>query len=60
MTSNVSERICELDMEVIVSEDDNTVYVKLSGFDNLEDADSYATYLVDHLPLMLFETKVVH
>lgn len=50
----------ELDMEVIVSEQDATVYVKLTGFDNLETADTYASFLVDHLPLMLFESQVVH
>lgn len=50
----------KLDLEVIVSEDDATVYVKLSGFEDLESADDYASYLVKHLPLMLFETKVLH
>jgi len=50
----------ELDMEVIVSEDDNTVYVKLEGFDNIEDADQYAIFLQQNLPLMLFESQVVH
>jgi hypothetical protein len=50
----------ELDMEVIVSEDDNTVYVKLEGFDNVEDADQYAIFLQENLPLMLFESQVVH
>jgi hypothetical protein len=48
-----------LNLEVIVSEDDKTVYVKLTGFDNIESADEYASYLVDKLPLMLFETQVM-
>jgi hypothetical protein len=60
MIPTSTEDVNKLDLEVIVSEDDATVYVKLTGFDNLEDADSYATYLVDRLPLMLFETKVLH
>ncbi len=60
MTQPTSAEMCELDMEVILSEDDKTVYVKLTGFDNVEDADKYASYLVEHLPLLLFETKVVH
>lgn len=50
----------QLDLEVIVSEDDAAVYVKLTGFEDLESADSYATYLVDTLPLMLFQTQVLH
>lgn len=50
----------ELDLEVIVSEEDATVYVKLTGFEDLESADSYASFLVSNLPLMLFESKVMH
>ena len=60
MTQVSSPEICELDLEVILSEDDKTVYVKLTGFDNVEDADNYASYLVENLPLMLFESKVMH
>lgn len=50
----------KLDLEVIVSEDDTAVYVKLTGFDNLEDADNYANHLTEHLPLMLFESEIRH
>lgn len=55
-----TEQPTELNMEVIVSEDDATVYVKLTGFDDVESADQYASYLADKLPLLLFETKVMH
>lgn len=50
----------QLDLEVIVSEEDNSVYIKLTGFDDIIAADSYAEYLVDALPLLLFETEVLH
>jgi hypothetical protein len=50
----------QLNLEVIVSEDDKTVYVKFTGFENLEEADTYATYLTDNLPLMLFESEIKH
>jgi hypothetical protein len=56
-TSNISRT--ELDMEIIVSED-TSVYVKLTGFENLADADSYADYLTKNLPLLLFESEVIH
>jgi hypothetical protein len=46
-------------MEIIVSED-TSVYVKLTGFENLADADSYADYLTKNLPLLLFESEVIH
>jgi len=56
--SNIQRQ--ELDMEVIVSEQDATIYVKLTGFDDIETADNYASFLVNHLPLMLFESQVIH
>lgn len=56
--SNIAKQ--ELDMEVIVSQDDAAVYVKLTGFEDLETADTYAAFLVNHLPLMLFESTVLH
>lgn len=49
-----------LDLDVFVSEEDNSVYVKLSGFDTIEEADNYADYLVDTLPLLLFESEIKH
>jgi hypothetical protein len=56
--SNIAKQ--ELDMEVIVSQDDAAVYVKLTGFEDLATAGTYASFLVDHLPLMLFESTVLH
>lgn len=56
----VNENATKLAMEVIVSEEDTTVYIKLSGFDDIDDADKYADYLTENLPLMLFQTQVVH
>jgi hypothetical protein len=50
----------QLNLEVIVSEEDNSVYVKFIGFDTIEEADEYATYLTDTLPLLLFESQVKH
>jgi hypothetical protein len=50
----------QLNLEVIVAEEDNSVYVKFIGFGTLEEADEYATYLTDHLPLLLFESQVKH
>lgn len=55
-----TDALQNLDLEVILSEEDTTVYVKLTGFSNLEDADNYATFLTNNVPLMLFETDVIH
>jgi len=49
-----------LGVTVFVDETDKAVYVKFEGFDNLVDADEYADYLSEILPLMLFESKVKH
>jgi hypothetical protein len=60
MISSPNESAQKLDLEVIVSEDDVAVYVKLTGFDDLESADSYADFLTEHLPLLLFESEIKH
>ena len=54
------ENKLELGMEILVSEEETAVYVKLIGFETLEDADDYAGYLQENLPLLLFESKVKH
>jgi hypothetical protein len=46
----------DIDIEVVVTEDSNEVYVKFSGFEDSEDAEEYAEMLADTLPLLLFET----
>lgn len=48
----------DLDIEVMSTsdEDDLAVYVKFSGFDDVEDAEEYAQFLAETLPLLLFET----
>ena len=47
----------DLDIEVMsTSDDEPAVYVKFTGFDDPEDAEEYAQFLVDTLPLLLFET----
>jgi hypothetical protein len=50
----------DLDIEVIVSNDEPTVYVKFSGFDDDEDAAEYAEFLAETLPLLLFETTRIN
>lgn len=46
----------DIDIEVAVSNDEPVVYVKFSGFDDEEDAEEYAEFLAETLPLLLFET----
>jgi len=50
----------QLDIQVAVDEEDNSVYVKFIGFDAIEDAEEYANHLSKYLPLMLFETDIQH
>jgi hypothetical protein len=49
----------ELDIEVVVPEDEAAVYVKFSGFEDEEEAEAYAQFLAETLPLLLFETTRV-
>jgi hypothetical protein len=46
----------DIDIEVAVSSDEPVVYVKFSGFKDMEDAEEYAEFLAETLPLLLFET----
>jgi len=45
----------DIDIEVRMTEN-NTVMVQFSGFEDSEDAEEYAQFLADTLPLLLFET----
>lgn len=47
----------DIDIEVMsTSDDEPAVYVKFTGFDDIEDAEEYAEFLAETLPLLLFET----
>lgn len=46
----------DIDIEVVTSADEPVVYVKFSGFDDMEEAEEYAQQLADTLPLLLFES----
>jgi hypothetical protein len=46
----------DIDIEVVVGDESPDVYVKFSGFEDDEDAEEYAQFLADTLPLLLFET----
>lgn len=49
-----------IDLEIVVSEKDTCVYAKFSGFPDLEDAESYAQFLVGYLPFLLHESDTIH
>ncbi len=60
MSTAVSSEETEINIEVFVDQDENTVYVKFENFEELEDAEDYAEYLVENLPLLLFQSKSIH
>lgn len=49
-----------LDLKIAVDEEDNSIYLKISGFENKDDATEYAHYLTESLPLFLFESETKH
>lgn len=57
-TESVEEALSrdDLDIEVAVGSEDPVVYVKFSGFLDEEDAEEYAEFLAETLPLLLFES----
>lgn len=49
----------DIDIEVFSTEEEGgmlSVYVKFTNFENSEDAEEYAEFLAETLPLLLFET----
>ncbi len=47
----------DIDIEVFsVTDDEPSVYVKFTNFEDAEDAEEYAEFLAETLPLLLFET----
>jgi SepF-like predicted cell division protein (DUF552 family) len=47
----------DIDIEVMSTADEEpTVYVKFTNFADEEDAEEYAEFLAETLPLLLFET----
>ena len=47
-------------IEIIVVEEDNTIFVHFTGFEDIDQTEDYAEFLQEHLPLMLFQAKVQH
>lgn len=46
----------DVDIEVRVMQEEPVIMVQFSGFEDHEDAEEYAQFLADNLPLLLFET----
>lgn len=57
---NTPGKEIELGIEVRLVEEEKAVYVQFSGFENVEDAEEYAEFLADNLPLLLFNSEVKH
>lgn len=50
----------QIEVSVIVDDDTDDIYVKFSGFADTEEANEYAEYLIEFLPLALFESDTKH
>lgn len=49
----------DVEIEVSVDEEEDAVIVRFTGFDDYEDAEQYAIFLAETLPLLLFETTKI-
>jgi len=49
----------DVEIEVSVDEEENAVIVRFAGFEDYEDAEQYAIFLAETLPLLLFETTKI-
>jgi hypothetical protein len=51
----------DIEIEVMCTSDEEpAVYVKFTNFADVEDAEAYAEFLAETLPLLLFETTRIH
>lgn len=50
----------DINFDISVDPDSNDIYIRFKGFSKFEDSDEYADYLISNLPLMLFESTVMH
>lgn len=50
----------DIDISIAVSDEEPLVFVSFSGFPDVEDAEEYADFLAETLPLLLFESTRLH
>jgi len=52
----------DLDLQIMTSleEGDPSVYIKISGFEDKDEAEEYADTMLKTLPLLLFESTRMH
>ena len=52
----------DLDLQIMTSleDDEPSVYIKISGFEDKDEAEEYANTMLTTLPLLLFESTRVH
>lgn len=61
-TSSSDERLSrdDLDIEVLIDENEpDAVFVKFTGFNDEEEAEEYAEFLAETLPLLLFQSRTI-
>lgn len=57
---NLAPMTEDIKLEISAIEDENSVYIKMSGFNRFDDVIGYSEYLAAYLPLLLYQTEVVH
>lgn len=50
----------KLNIEVVVDPEKQSVYVKFDNFQDHEDMEDYADQLAETLPILLYESEVLH
>lgn len=47
-------------VEIVANENDQSVNIKMSGFEKFDDVVGYSEFLAAYLPLLLYQSEVVH
>jgi len=46
-------------LEIAAVENEQSVHIVMTGFNNFDDVVDYSEYLAEYLPLLLYQTKVI-
>lgn len=57
---NLAPISTNIKVEIAAVEDEQSVHIRMSGFEEFEDVIGYSEFLAAYLPLLLYQSEVVH
>lgn len=57
---NLAPSSTTIKVEIAAVEDEQSVHIKMSGFEDFDEVVGYSNFLAEYLPLLLYQSEVVH